>query len=286
MLTRVAVRIPWPLVFAFLLVAGSSLQGAEIRWTGNATIRYAGGNDIQTAPTLGAPVLTLAAPGSMTVASGFGWTWNLALVESAKQYIEVRVGALPHMKAEVIATNPTLVYQQTQHFLFEANFVLSGLGALGATVTAKPSGSITTTGRLTNTIGVNDRVFASAMGEYTETAVAGVDASASLFMASRSAEYSRVDNGPVTNIKAEAWDEEVGWKSDGTYKLTIEFDLRAQATGNQAEEMATAMWAGNFTYRQGFLSFVDVTPEPSSFVIALCALTSIGVAKFVRRRRD
>jgi len=118
MLTRVAVQIPWALVFAFLLVAGSSLQGAEIRWTGNATIRYAGGNDIQTAPTLGAPVLTLAAPGSMTVASGFGWTWNLALVESPKQYIEVRVGALPHMKAEVIATNRTLVYQQTQHFLF------------------------------------------------------------------------------------------------------------------------------------------------------------------------
>lgn len=285
MFTPATVRIVSPLVLACLLLASAPLMAGDIRWTGNATIRYAGGNDVQTAPSLGDPVLTLAAPGSVTVASGFGWNWNLALAQNPKQYIEVKVGALPQLKAETIAINSTALYQQTQRVVFEADFVVSGLGPPGATVTAKPSTSLTTNGRLTNTIGVNDRVYAKALGEYTESAVAGVDQNSTLFTASRFAEYSQTDNGPVTNIAADPWDEEVGWKSDGTYRLKVEIDLRALATGNQAEEMARAAWTGGFTYRQSFLTFVDVVPEPSSIVITLTALTSLGISQLVRRRR-
>jgi hypothetical protein len=76
----------------------------------------------------------------------------------------------------------------------------------------------------------------------------------------------------------------VGWKSDGTYRLIMEIDLRALAMGNDREESAMATWGQKFIYQQGFLSFVDITvPEPSTGVLAAAAMIGLVVLRSARR---
>lgn len=268
---------------AFLVVVAPAWAG-EIRWTGNAVVRYASGTEASNRATFGDPLFTVNAPGSVNLNSG-GLFWTLSLVQNPRQYIEVQIGAST-LKAEAKAFNPTTTYQQTQLVQLQADFIISGTGPTGASMTASPSGSVLTTGQLSNTVGVIDSVKATGTLSYAETALQGADPSSSLFASQRTWEYSRTDAGPEVNIRPDPWDDEVGWKSDGTYRLTLEVDLRALALGNDGQESASATWGQKFIYQQGFLSFVDITvPEPSTGILAALALGTLATLRFARPRR-
>lgn len=267
--------------FGLAVLAGlTSLSAGEIRWTGNAAVRYATGNDYNTLVSLGDPLFTLGAPGSVSLTSG-GLNWSLALLQDPRHYIQVAIVAST-LKADARAPQGPGTSQQTQRVQLQADFVISGLGPLGASMTASPSGSVFTSGKLTNTLGVIDSVKSLGTLSYSEAALPGVDPSASLFAAERTSSFQASDSSPLVQIRPDPWDDEVGWKSDGTYRLTLEVDLRALAAGNDFEEQATATWGQKFIYQQGFLSFVDLVPEPST---ALLTMLGLGTIVAFRLRR-
>jgi hypothetical protein len=267
--------------FGFTLwILAAPLSAGEIRWTGDAAVRFATGTDFNNLVPLGDPLFTLGAPGSISV-SAAGINWSLVLLQDPRRYIQVAIFASP-LKAEARAIDPTLTYQQTQRVQLQASFAISGVGPSGASMTASPSGSLFTTGQLTNTLGVIDSVKSLGTLSYAEEGVANVDPSASLFASQRTWQYERTDGGPPLNIRPSPWDDEVGWKSDGTYRLTMEIDLRALATGNDREDWASATWGQKFMYQQSFLSFVDAVPEPSTALLTALALGSLGVFRWAR----
>jgi hypothetical protein len=263
-----------------MLVGLTSVSAGEIRWTGNAAVRYANGNDYNTLVSLGDPLFTLGAPGSVSLASG-GLNWTLALVQDPRRYIQVAILASP-LKAEAQAPQAPGTSQQTQRVQLQADFVITGLGSLGASMTASSNGTVMTSGRLTNTVGVIDSVQSSGTLSYTEAALAGVDPSASLFSGQRTWTFQASDSSPPVQTRPDPWEEEVGWKSDGTYRLTMEVDLRALAAGSDFQEVATAAWGPKFVYQQGFLTFVDVVPEPST---ALLTVLAVGTMAALHLRR-
>jgi hypothetical protein len=256
--------------------------GGEIRWTGTPVVRYATGNDAGTLVSLGDPLFTGNAPGTVTLTSD-GLNWSLSLVQNPRQYIEVQISAST-LKAEARAPQLPGSHEQTQRVQLQADFVISDTGPLGATMTASPSGSVLTMGKLKNTVGVIDSVKAVGTLSYAETALQNSDPSSSLFAAHRTWQFQQTDAGPAISTRPDPWDDEVGWKSDGTYRLTLEVDLRAMAVGNDLEESATATWGQKFIYQQGFLSFVDITvPEPSTGVLAAVAMAGLMVLRSTRR---
>ncbi len=267
--------------FGLAMLAGlSSLSAGEIRWTGNAAVRYATGNDYNALVSLGDPLFTLGAPGSVNLTSG-GLNWSLALLQDPRHYIQVAIVATS-LKAEARAPQAPGTSQETQRVQLQADFVISGLGPLGASMTASPSGSVMTTGRLTNTVGVIDSVKSMGTLSYSEAALPGVDPRASLFSAQRTWAFQASDSSPQMQTRPDPWDEEWGFKYDGTYRLTLEVDLRALAAGNDLEEFASATWGQKFIYQQGFLTFVDVVPEPSTGLLTVLALGTLAAFR-VRR---
>jgi hypothetical protein len=214
-----------------------------------------------------------------------GLNWTLSLAQNPRRYIEVQVSATS-LKADARAPNVPGVNQQTQRVQLQADFVLSGLGSLGATMSASPSGSLFTTGGLSNTVGVIDSVKAVGTLSYAETALDGVDANSSLFASQKTWQFSQSDAGPAVNTRPDPWDDEVGWKSDGTYRLTMEIDLRALAVGNDGQEWARSTWGQKFVYQQSFLSFVDVSvPEPSTGILVTMAVTALAALRTAHRNR-
>jgi hypothetical protein len=62
----------------------------------------------------------------------------------------------------------------------------------------------------------------------------------------------------------------------------MEVDLRALAAGSDFQEVATAAWGPKFVYQQGFLTFVDAVPEPST---ALLTVLAVGTMAALHLRR-
>jgi hypothetical protein len=267
--------------FSFALLFWSPpLSGAEIRWTGTPVVRYATGTDVDTLVALGDPLFDGTAPGTVTLTSG-GLHWSLSLTQNPRQYIEVQISA-PGLKSDTKApAGKWGSQQQTQRVQLQADFVISGVNdALGVTMTASPSGSLMTAGRLVDNVGSVDYVKAVGTLSYAETALDPLNDGSSLFASQRTWHYEQSDSGTPVNIRPDPWDDELGNKTNGTYRLILEIDLRSQAVGNDGQELATATWGQKFIYQQGFLSFVDLSaPEPSTGVLAAIGLGALAALR-------